>query len=452
MVSISRVKSLIARALSASEQRVVRQSFWLYAALATEMLGGLATVSLTARILGVEGLGHLAVIVALSGLVYGFAAMPGGNVITTFVTRAVAAGRSGEAAQVFRFALAASMGLALIAYVVIAVLVFTASGLLEIESAHKNAILLYSVGGLFTSIVGESQAALRLADRMQFYLLVTAATRGAGVGLLAVVWLAGGGLTEVVLTNIATAAMRGLGMLAAVVVAAPLAGLAGFLRSASLKVPPDVTRYYTGAFWELKLITLVDNIDIILLARFTGAADVGLYRGARQIVEMTRRSIGLIPNMAQPEYSQQWYAGQGTELRRSVFRFTALSMTLAAGGLGLLTVFREPIIRLCLGGEFSGAAPLLLILVLGALPVAAAFRMLPSATGRAWPPLLSRIAGLAVFLAAMAWLVSEYGATGVAWARTMFSLVSFLVIVPFSVSILRQSDQLRGPQHPGKTA
>ncbi len=450
MASKNRVKSLIARAVPTSERRVARQTFWMGAALVVELLSGLATLSLSARILGVEGLGILAIIAAFCGLVYGFAAMPSGDVVTTFATRAVIEGRLEEGARVFRFALAASLGLALIAYLVIAVLTLTAAGLLKIDQEHKNLMLLYGTIGVLTATHRESLAVLRMADRVQLYLLVTVASRLVGVGLLAVVWLMEGGLTEVVLAYVAAAAVNGLGIFAAAAVSAPLAGLTGLLRSALLKIPPDVVRFYTAAFWGLKIATLVDNIDVILLARFTGAADVGLYRTARRIVDMARSPIGLMPNVVKPEYSRQWYSGQGAELRRTALSMTILATALAVAGFGLLAVFREPIIRFFLGDAFLGAAPLLLILLLGALSSAAAFRMLPLATGRIWPSLLSSIAVLVVFFAAMTWLVPEYGATGAAWARTLSALVGLLVITPFAISILRQSYRLRRPKHQGE--
>ncbi len=179
-------------------------------------------------------------------------------------------------------------------------------------------------------------------------------------------------------------------------------------------------------------------MDAILLAQFAGAADVGLYRAARGIVEMARHPIGLLPNLAQPEYSRQWYSGQGAELRRSVFRITAWSMTVFIAGFALLAVFRESIIRLPLGGEFSGAAPLLLILIPGALPVAAAFRMLPAAAGCVWLLLVTGTAALAIFLTALL-LAPEYGATGAAWARTLFALTGLLLVIPFALAMLCQS-------------
>ena len=450
LVPGGRAQSLLARAFPAAERRVARQSFWMGAMLVVHALGGLATMSLTARILGAEGLGVLAVIAAVTGLVYGLTSIPGASVVTTFVTRAMAEGRPEEGARVFRFALAASQGMALIAYAVIAVLALAAAGLLGLDTEHKNLILLYGVGGVLTATHGESMAALRLADRLQLHLLATVAGRLAGVGLLAAIWLLGGGLTEVVLANVAAAVVDGLGVFTAVVVSAPRAGLAGFLRAASLKVPPDVVRFQTSTFWQSSVTAVIDNMDVVLLAQFAGAADVGLYRAARRIVDMARRPIGLMPNAAQPEYSRQWYSGQGAELRRTTLRMTVWAFTLTAAGFGLLAAFREPIIRIILGDGFAGAAPLLLILLLGALPVAAAFRILPAAVGRVWPVLLSGTAGLAVFLAAMALLAPAYGPDGAAWARTLSALAGLAVVTPFTILVLRQSYRLRPPKRQGE--
>ncbi len=445
MASGNRVQSLLARALSASERRVARQIFWMGAALAVQVVSGLATVALTARILGVEGVGILAAITAFTRLIYGFAALPGDVVITTFVTRAVAEGRPEEGASVFRFSLAASLGLALIAYGVIAVLAFTAGHLLNIGQDTKDIIFLFGVCGVLTAMNGTSLAVLRLADRMQVYLLLTVASTVTGAGLLMAVWLTGGGLTEVVLTHIAVAAVSGLGLFTSAALCAPLAGLGGFLRSATLKIPPHVIRFHAAVYWRGIVATLVDNMDVILLAQFTGTANVGLYRTARRIVDMARLPIALISNVAQPEYSRQWYSGQGTELRRTALRLTILSIALAAAGFSVLAVFREPIIRFFLGDAFSGAAPLLLIMLLGALPFAAAFRLLPRAVGRVWPPVLTGMAELVVFLVAMAWLAPEYGAAGAAWARTLSGLTAFLVIIPFAALVLRQSYRLCSP-------
>ena len=428
---------------------MVRQSFWTNANFAVNMVGGMASASLCARILGLKGFGVLAVIAAGTGLIYGLAAIGDTGVVTTFVTRGTVQARSDEAARVFRFALAVALGTALIAYAVIAVFVFTVKGLLNIDQAHAGVVLLYSACGVLTAMNGQLQATLRLADRLQLRFVVILATRATAIGLLTATWLTGGGLTEVVSAHVAASAVSGLGMFASVAVSAPRAGLAGFLRSASIKVPPDVARFQFGALCNSSLTALANHVDVIMLSQFTGAADIGLYNAAKRTTETARPLVGSIAHSSVPEWSRQWYSGQGTELRHAVLRVTILATASAAVLFGTLAVLREPIIRLFLGEEFVDAASLLPIMILGTLPVAAAFRMLPQAIGRIWPSMLSGTAGLAFLLPALLWLIPRYGITGAAWAKAIHAMVCLLVIIPFVVLAMRQSRQLPEPA-PGK--
>ena len=420
----------------------MRQALWIYAMRAVQILGGLATLPLSVRILGLEGFGVLTVIIAVARLIYGLVPTSGGETITTFVMRSVAEGRS-EAVCIFRFVLTASLALSLVAYAVIAVLTFAAGGLLEIDPEHRHLMLLYGMVGLLTAVNRESQAVLRLADRLQLGLGIAVAVTLGRVGLLTAVWLTGGGIMEVVVVYVAVSAVNGLGLFAAATASAPLAGLAGFWCSMSLKVPPEVVRFYAGRYWETGInAVLMNNLDILLLARFADSADVGLYGAARRLVNMVRDTIAPIRAAVTLEYSRLWYSGRGAELRRVVFSTTVLASALFAAGFGLLALFREPIIRLFLGDEFAGAAPLLLISILGTLNSAPAFISLPAAVGRVGPSILSATVRLAIFLAAMLWMVPEQGAEGMAWARTISGLVGLLIIASFAISILRQSFRL----------
>ena len=92
----------------APDGRIARQALWLGAVSATQMLGSLVQVVITVRILGPEGYGALAVIVATASLIHGLLSTPGGNTVITYVSRSVAEGRPGEAANTIRFALATS--------------------------------------------------------------------------------------------------------------------------------------------------------------------------------------------------------------------------------------------------------------------------------------------------------------------------------------------------------
>ena len=437
--AMGRVRSL----LSPSDRRVARQTFWMGSMTAVELVRGLAQVSITARILGPEGFGALAIIVAVSALVHGLVALPGGDTVTTFVTRSVTEGRREEAGAILRLTLVVSQGLSLAAYAVIFVLTLIANSLLGISEVHVNALLLYGLLGVLLATGSEALAVLRLSDRVHLALATTVAATLTSLGLIVLAWRTDGGLPEVVTAYVAAAAVSGIGMLAAAAASARKAGVEGFLSSLSLRSPSDVVRFQYGTFARTKIGTLVQNLDFVLMAQFATAADVGIYRAARRIVDMTKRPFGLIRFGVQPEYSRQWYSGQGAELRRSFRRLTIVSLTLAAAGLTLLVILHKPIIRLVLGDEFAEASSPLLIMIPGAFVAGTAvYSNLPLATGRTWPVLTSMIAGLLASVAVLVLLVPKYGAEGAAWARTTYSLVSALVLIPFIVSILRQSNRI----------
>ena len=434
---MGRVRSLARR--SPSDRRVARQTFWMGSMTGVEVVRGLAQVSITARILGPEGFGALAVIVAVSTLIHGLLALPGGDTVTTFVTRSVTEGRREEAGAILRLTMVVSQGLSLAAYAVVVALALTASSLLSISESHVNALLLYGLLGVFLATRSETLAVLRLADRMNLGLAVTVAATLMSLGLIVLAWRTDGGLPAVVTAYVAAAAVSGIGMFAAAAASARKASVAGFLTSFSLRSPSDVVRFQFGTFARTKLGTLSQNLDSVLMAQLAAPAEVGIYRAARGIMDMVRRPFQLIRFGVQPEYSRQWYSGQRAELRRSFRRVTIMSLSVAVVGFALLAILHRPIIRLVLGEGFAEASSPLLIMIPGAFVASTAvYSVLPVSTGRTWPVLVSGTGAILASVLVLLWLVPQFGAEGAAWARTTYALVSALILLPFMVPILKQ--------------
>ena len=436
---------LFARLLSDSDRRVARQTLGMGGITAVQLLAGLVQMILSARILGPEGFGVLAVIVALTLLIHNLLAAPGGEAVTTFVTRAVVEERPQEASRILRFTMAASLGLSLIASALIAVVVLMASSLLGIDNAHRDIAILYGVVGIVLATRTESLAVLRLSDRVSLGLAVALAGAVTRVALLGVVWWNGGGLAEVVLAHLAGVVVGGAGMLVAATVSAPRAGIPGLLSSLSLKVPPDVVRFQTGVFARYSFRALAYSLDTLLVAQFTGAADVGLYQAAKQITGPAHYPFQSLGEGLQLQYSKHWYSGQGRPLRRTSLAFSLVSFGSAAVLFGLLAIFHQTIVRFLLGEEFSGVAPLLLIMIVGAFAITSlsALTVLPAAAGRAWPLFAAELGGLAAAVAVIVWQVPLRGAEGAAWANTTYYGVIALILVPFVISTLRHSRRLR---------
>ena len=415
------------------------------AILAAQTIGGLIQVFLSVRILGMEGFGILAIIMAVTGLVHGLIAISGDDIVTSMANRAITEGKPDEASRILRFTMVFSITLSLIAYLIVAGLGIYANEILRIDEADVNAMLLFGIVGILMSVKAESMAILRLSDCVSLGAAVTAASSLARIGVLALAWFMDGDLIDVVWAYIIGAAVNGLGMLVITVITAHRAGITGLLSSLSIRIPPDALRFQFGDYGKKSIIVLLDNIDYIIISQFVGASTIGLYRAARQIVDMAKRPFLLIHSALLTEYSRHWFANEIMKLRRTVFRFTLLTSILGILAFGLLALLRVPIVSIILGDDFSESSPLMLIMMPGvAVASIAVFATLPTATGRIWPSFLSTAAGFLAFIASIMWLTPTHEAAGGAWARTIYFLVATAVILPFVVSILRQTHPMAG--------
>ena len=447
----ARIGEALSRAFSDSERRVARQSLWMNAAFAARLLGGLASVYMTARILGVEGFGSLALISSICALAYGLAGAPAGPTVTTFVTRALAAGRREEAARVFRFSLAFSLGAALAAYAAITALSLAAGGALGIPPEHRHIAPILALGGLAASANWSALGLLYIADRMGLAALAAAGASLANVALTAAAWAAGGGIMEVAAARAISDAILGFATLGAALAAAPGIGLTGLTRSASVRVPMDAARFLASRAWITGANSLANNLDVILLTRLAGAGGIsqaGLYGAARRVADIAASATRLTRGAARTEYSALWHAGRGAELKRVALRATLATMAAALAVFLTLALLRDPIIRFQMGADFAGAGAPLVALLLGGLAVPT-LRALTVAAGRPLPTAISTLAALAAFAAAMATLAPARGALGAAWARTAFFWTDFLVVLPFAAATLRDAGRLQGDEDGG---
>ena len=435
------MRFLTDRLLSSSDRRVARQTFWLGTSSGVTLLGGIVQVAITARMLGVEGYGALAAITAFCALVHGLVAIPSGDMVTTFVTRSVTEGRKEEAARIVRFGIALSLGMSLIGYAAIVALTLAATELLGItdNTTYKNAALLYGMAGILSAPASDSQAILRLADRVSLASVVSLVSTLARVGLIAAAWYMDGGLIGVILAHVAATALSSAGMLLVAALSARRAGIDGLLRSVSVTVPPDVLRFQFGSFGNSALGSASGNLDTILVAQLAGTADAGIYRAARQIVDYARQPFKQMSIAIKVEFSRMWYANDIAGVRVMLLRFVLVSVALALVGFGLLAYFREYAIAVIFGDDFAAVAAPLLIMIVGSLVASCVSPMtsLPIAAGRISPSLVFLGSRIVASTAAILWLVPLYGADGAAWANTIAILVSSVILAPFIISIIR---------------
>ena len=415
------------------------------AILAVQFMAGIVHISLSARMLGAEGYGSLAIMIAVTALCFGLLSMPGQDAITTYVSRGVAEGRYEEAGATLRFALLAALVLGIVSYVIVIIIALTAGGLIGLDPEHITPFMIFGLTGICRATYRENLAILRSADRLLLGLVVSSASAIVRIVVLTVGWYSGDGMLVVVTAYLVGAAVEGVGMFVVGALSAGRAGVVGLFNSRSMRIPRDVVSFQIASFWRSSVQTIVTQIDVILIAQLTNTAQLGLFQGVRQIVEATRRPFLQVEAAVQVEYSKQWYKSNGEAVRGLAGRFTALAVVLGVAGYGTMVLIPDTLIGVVLGSNFTEGVQTLLILVPGAFAFATitALHVLPAATGQGVPALAAQLIALVAQVVALWILVPLYGAHGAAWAYSIFFVIYLVAIVPFALNVLRRSHGIR---------
>jgi O-antigen/teichoic acid export membrane protein len=200
-------------------------------------------------------------------------------------------------------------------------------------------------------------------------------------------------------------------------------------------------------------LTPVDSmrLDLLAVTALLGGHEVGLYAVAASAVQVVRAQGAALGMAVLPEVGRQRDARSGAQLLGNYVRPTILLMVGTAVALGALS---GPFLGLVYGQDFSAAAPIMKILMLGA--VAAALRQLLGdglrGVGHPRRATVAEIGSWVVALPAIALFVPMLGAVGAAIAATVVystaavlcvALVSRLGIPWTSLVIPRRRDMER---------
>jgi len=249
-----------------------------------------------------------------------------------------------------------------------------------------------------------------------------------------------------------------LGVVASIVVRAPLWAVAFVYTLAALPAFVLLVRYSTGVVrpdlgWRLPdwkhllregiplglgtiLYTVFNQVDLLLVSHYRTSAEVGLYGAARRLTEpLELVSVGLgltlLPVMSR--------VGPGDKARLArLYRKSVVSLLLVGLPLSFfLLSFARPLIRLLFGAEFAPAARSLVLLGLY-LPFIFVFQMgscVFIAVNRQQTNSQIWLGGLTLCLAANAVLIPASGFIGASWAR----LATGVAVAGASVALVRRA-------------
>ena len=168
------------------------------------------------------------------------------------------------------------------------------------------------------------------------------------------------------------------------------------------------------------VLTVYAKLDVLLLAHWWPASEVGLYTAAYKFVDITRALATVGAAAVYPRLSRAG-AAQGDDVRLAGARLLELALLVAVPVAALLWTLRAPVVGLAFGAAYTGSVPVLALLA-AVLPALAAnvvaLYVLAAARAMRWVALLYG-ATLAINLGLNLWFIPVRGAEGAALAMLL---------------------------------
>ncbi|HLB35060.1 MAG TPA: oligosaccharide flippase family protein [Gemmatimonadales bacterium] len=216
--------------------------------------------------------------------------------------------------------------------------------------------------------------------------------------------------------------------------AAPILGQAAALGWLLARLPGPVRRGAPASWGDLRrllhslapfavsfvVLTVYAKLDVLLLAHWWPASEVGLYTAAYKFVDITRALATVGAAAVYPRLSRAG-AAQGDDVRLAGARLLELALLVAVPVAALLWTLRAPVVGLAFGAAYTGSVPVLALLaaVLPALTAnVVALYVLAAARAMRWVALLYG-ATLAINLGLNLWFIPVRGAEGAALAMLL---------------------------------
>ncbi|WP_291730360.1 oligosaccharide flippase family protein [Leisingera sp. F5] len=366
--------------------------------------------------------------IAWSLAVIGAAAASGG--VSQFLTRRVAElHKSGRQPEV-RPHIAAAM--VLVSLAALLFLLLLAAGwsarALPLPLTGGTVVLIF-LAAAFIGVINIGSAALRGLERAaegQLYLLILAPAASAAA-LLLMISLTGSRTAWAALA--AMAAGYGLGaVLAQLRLRRVTAGFSGPATAARALVRPAAAQSKTYIAYAVLMI-LGLQLNLLLVGVLLQAEQVSYYNLADKAAQFAALPVGILELLMATRVVSLYAQGNLTALRKLYLTLTLAGFAAALLIAAPLFVFGEEIIRLLLGQTYASGIYPVLLLLLAAQLLRAAFGPLTVMllmTGHQAYCVASQLTGAAVLATATWLLVPHYGLQGAGMAATAGVLAAYL--------------------------
>lgn len=404
------------------------------------VLGLIATV-LTARALGPEKYGILALVLVYELTVGKLVTFNAWQAIIKYGSEALHADDRPALRQLIKFGFALDVASAVVGTVIAMVLAGPVIRLLGWDGSIHSLLVLYSVLILF-SLNGTPIGILRLFDR--FDLLSYTAILIALVRLAGVAWclLTKQILFGFVLVYLVTGIAGQLYQILASLWVLHRRGMSHFVREPLCGLH---TRF--AGVWDYVWTTNLNStirmvsreIDELIVAGLTTPAALGVFKIAKQFSCFLPRLVDPLYQSIYPELSRLWAADRKTAFHSLIRRTTLIVGVLAVTGWLCFLILGRELIILTVGASYSHAHAVAVIYLLALIIALCAFALQPAmlAIGLPRNSFKAQVTATILYLLLLVPSISYLGIMGAAWAYVLYYVVWSCVMMWFLTPYLR---------------
>jgi O-antigen/teichoic acid export membrane protein len=344
-------------------RRLLRNVGYLVSGNAVAAGLGLATLALTARALGPEGLGILALIEAYARLVDRLLRLEPWQALIKYGADALEHERPDDFRQLLKFGLLLDAGGALLASLIAVAGVYLVGPWFDWSGSIMDMAAIYSLSIMF-SVAATPTAVMRLFDRFALFAWLDVAVAGVRLAVVVIAWASGAGLWTFLLLAFGTAVARHLGLLALAWRELYRQGYADCLRQPLRGLTRNCPGIWDFIWWLNASILIrksTRELDTVLVGGLLDSTAVGLYHVAKRLGDAALKLGVPIQQAIFPDVARLWARGLTHRLRQTVHQVNLAGGALAGLGLVVVALNVDRLLALTVGEAFGGASGALVL-------------------------------------------------------------------------------------------
>ncbi|MEW6671036.1 MAG: oligosaccharide flippase family protein [Thermodesulfobacteriota bacterium] len=415
--------------------RVLVNAGWASGATPITVGLGIIQTGMMARMLGPGGMGTIALFVATCAIVSSLFKLNNAQIALVYVTKALTECDTAQVRHLIRYCYRIDVLSSILSFAIVTILSLVIPQYLNLSPGQENLQIIYGLTLIFQSCYSTSLALLRVADKFSWAFYQSVIHSLIKLAFIAVLYINHSGLSEVVWVLVFLSLFDGALIYLLAKKAMNISKIDVRPKRMWWQVSRNVRVFQTIGYGSGFIKTIYRYLDVILLGFLTDIFSVGIFRAASQLTGLFDIPTQALVTSLTPEYSRLWFNGEVRQLKTLVLRFTFALISIFGVLAAIMFVFGDLIIQIIFGTEFLPAKKPLLIMILASMVGLATspLNSLQIATGKAWPAMLSGLAGLLIQGTLLLLLVPRTGVSGAAWAKLGGIVVAVAVILPSSI-------------------